>query len=613
MSEFVKALSSSNLILNENGAYLHKSSNDPRIDAFITLIRGVNNANLKKSVNSIIVEAEKNNNQEMLRDLFLMTFHKRNCRGGEGEKLLFYKLILEIYTYYPITICELIKFFPHYGYYKDYFEIWNMICNLDLTDNQRYQTYNPLITCIVQEIIRQLRKDSATDSTDISLLSKWLPREGSHYDRKCFWYNLNSPYRYKAVTYIANLLHNYQPDYINSKFNNWCIMKYRKTIATLNKKLNISEVLMCAKQYSSIEFDKVSSKAMKNYTKAFLNEKNNTLLNAEDEEKGNRYPDIDDRVETRQKLKQFILNGNINKINGKQLDPYEIMSKLAKSTSRLEKQILYSQWDRKKEDILIQAKELIQQNNIQGIGNCIPMIDVSGSMMGKYNSSVEPIEVAISMGIITSELSNPPYKNLAISFSENPTIFTFNEDDYPEVKRNQIIHNHMGYTTNFGAAIDLILDLCVKNKVPNNQIPNLLVFTDGQFDSMNTQSTSPWNTCHQELLHKWEKAGYKSVPTIIYWNLRSNTPGFQTSAHHPGVQMLQGYSPSLLKFVLYGEMSDLEVSELDTEQYPEQQQKQKKINTYDTFRKAMDQEVYKPILEILVNSKEKFLNSRYNL
>jgi hypothetical protein len=616
MSEFVKALTeSSNLIINENGSYLNKSTNDPRVDAFFKLIRGVNSINLKNSVESIIKESDRICNQEMLRDLFILMFHKRNCRGGEGEKMIFYKLIIEIYNYYPITICDLIKLIPLYGYYKDYFEIWKLICELNITDKEKYQIYNPLIDQILKEIIQQLRIDCHPGSKSISLLCKWLPREGSHYDNKCFWYRSNDPeyHHYNSVVYLSNLfnnsihnfIYNYIIDYRNTKSNNWCIMKYRKTISELNKKLNISEVLMCAKDYSSIEFEKVSSKAMKNYTKAFLNEKLKGPLLSDDEDTGNRYPDLNDRIYTRQKLKKFIVEGNINKINGKQLDPHEIMSKLYNSNSKLEKEILHSQWDCKKKDILVQTQELNCSEIIKGIGNCIPMIDVSGSMVGKQNSSVEPIEVAISLGIMTSELANKPYTNLAISFSEIPTIFSFKDYDYPEDKRKQIIENHIGYSTNFSAAIDLILKLCVNNKVPNNQIPNLLVFTDGQFDLMNKNDTS-WKTCHQHLVTKWETAGYNDIPNIIYWNLRSNTPGFQTSADYPGVQMLQGYSPSLLKFVLFGEMyKDQLNDEINN------QNEIKKITSYDTFRKVIDQEIYKPVYEILLNSKEKLLNYNF--
>ena len=261
---------------------------------------------------------------------------------------------------------------------------------------------------------------------------------------------------------------------------------------------------------------------------------------------------------------------------------------------------------------------------INSIGRCIPMIDVSGSMCGKNSgSNVEPIQVAAALGIMTSELASAPFNNLAISFTETPRVFHFGYEQHPDDKRNLIFRDQMGYSTQFGKAIDLILDLCVKNNVPSSDIPNLLVFTDGQFDDMNSptqynpysQSQNQnqnqekqkekvsWKTCHEELMSKWASAGYDRVPTIIYWNLRANTAGIQTSADHPGVQLLQGYSPSLLKFVLFGEkMKETEITTevaVETDDGSIVMMKTSSITPNKTFRKAVDQEAYLPIRTIL--------------
>jgi hypothetical protein len=213
---------------------------------------------------------------------------------------------------------------------------------------------------------------------------------------------------------------------------------------------------------------------------------------------------------------------------------------------------------------------------------------------------------------MTSELASEPFKNLAISFTESPRVFHFGDEQHPDDKRNLIFRDQMGYSTQFGKAIDLILDLCLKNNVPSSDIPNLLVFTDGQFNDMNSQSQYQnyyqkenekvsWKTCHEELMTKWASAGYDRVPTIIYWNLRANTPGVQTSADHPGVQLLQGYSPSLLKFVLFGEkMNETEITtEVKTDDGKIIKMKTSSITPNETFRKAVDQEVYLPIRTIL--------------
>ena len=624
MTTFVNALlKGSNLIQNEKGGILKSTTNNYSLDAFNKLIRGVNINTINDCVFNIIKEAKQQNSPDLIKDLILMAFYKRNCRGGEGEKMITYKLLIAIYEYYPVVICNVIKLLPEFGYYKDLFEIWELICKNEQDDKLRFFTYHHLINTIITLVNTQLKVDTSfynEDQPNISLLAKWIPKQGNHYDNNSYWYfssNDNEIIKIKAVKYLAyhyfNMLENKFFESknlnktLNSKQEKWALMGYRNVISKLNSKLNVPEILMCSKKFSNIEFEKVPSKAMKNYSKAFLNESSKTNIPFSKKETGNRYPNDIDRVQCRQNLIQFIKDGKLNKLNGKQLDPHEIMNELIYADSDEFKAILHSMWDRKKEDILRQINEFSYENRIAykiGIGNCIPMIDVSGSMKGTHGSTVEPISVAIALGIMTSELSSPPFNNLAISFTENPHIFKFNDADFPEEKRRQIMSKEVGFSTRFDKAIELLLTLCVENQVPSSEIPNLLVFTDGQFDEMNKpinylpRNNKSWSTCHEELLKMWANAGYDRIPNIIYWNLRSNTPGFQTSDNHKGVQLLQGYSPSILKFILYGETSEETTIDVAIDSQIVKM-KVSSITPYDTFRKAIEQECYNPIRIVL--------------
>jgi hypothetical protein len=610
-----------NLEINENGALLNKTSNNSLVDAFNKLVRKVTPENLSTYVNNIVADINVSKDNEILIDFFVLIFHKRNCRGGEGEKLITYQLLLEIYKTYPDIVCKVIEFLPFYGYYKDLFEIWELVCKSSGLDAEIYTSFTPLITAIVNLIVQQLKIDCntiKTGNTNISLLAKWLPRHNNHYDKNCHWFFFfeDGPKKVNAVTYIAFKLFNtsYTKFLIPSNVN-WNVMKYRKKVSMLTEKLNVAEVMMCAKKYSSIEFEKVASKAMKQYTKAFLNEKESESK-YKYPETGNRYPTDKDRIECRKKLLEFIKEGKIDKIKGKQLEPYEILKALKFSDIDAEKTILESQWQVRKADVIQQCQQLLTESfnsseenkSFTGIGKCIPMMDVSGSMM---DGNPAPYFVGLSLGIMASELANDPYDNLAISFTETPRLFLFNNNDSLLDKVKMVENDHMGYSTNFAAAIDIILDLCITNKVPSNEIPNLLVFTDGQFDSMNkdieintyyylygngdcSKINKSWKTCHQELMSKWANAGYDRIPTIIYWNLRANTPGIQTSSDHPGVQLLQGYSPALLKFVLFGEKMDTETVIVDNE-HGTFEMKVSTVTPYTTMRKALDQDCYIPI------------------
>ncbi|CAJ1413654.1 unnamed protein product, partial [Effrenium voratum] len=98
-----------------------------------------------------------------------------------------------------------------------------------------------------------------------------------------------------------------------------------------------------------------------------------------------------------------------------------------------------------------------------------------------------------------------------------------------------------------------MLEIAVDNNVPGNEMPEtLLVFSDMQFDAC-VSSTVPWATLHEQIVQKFQSAGYgDSVPLIVYWNLRiSPARGrFPVSAEQRGVVTLAGFSQGLLKSFL---------------------------------------------------------------
>ena len=139
----------------------------------------------------------------------------------------------------------------------------------------------------------------------------------------------------------------------------------------------------------------------------------------------------------------------------------------------------------------------------------------------------------------------------------------------------------------------------------------MIVFTDGQFNDMNRTGhgkTANWTTSHEHFLQTVTELGLARAPRIIYWNLRSDTPGVQTSATHPGVQMLQGYSPALLRFVLLGDsVKETQVEVLNTVTGEMQKVAVSTVTPYDTYRQALDFDRWDPIRNMLSNSTEKHL------
>ena len=104
--------------------------------------------------------------------------------------------------------------------------------------------------------------------------------------------------------------------------------------------------------------------------------------------------------------------------------------------------------------------------------------------------------------------------------------------------------------TNFHAALDLILDAIVQNKMAPEDVQDmvLVVLSDMQMDS--------GDRCNKQVLYDTMKAKYEAAgirvngipykpPHILFWNLRS-TSGFPSLANQPNASMMSGFSPALL-------------------------------------------------------------------
>jgi hypothetical protein len=82
---------------------------------------------------------------------------------------------------------------------------------------------------------------------------------------------------------------------------------------------------------------------------------------------------------------------------------------------------------------------------------------------------------------------------------------------------------------------------------------SLLFLTDGQFDQQVIYSN---HESQQTFIQRIEKAfndkGY-NLPSSIFWNLNGMYPGFPATSSMKGVQMVSGYSQTLMKQVFIGD------------------------------------------------------------
>lgn len=298
----------------------------------------------------------------------------------------------------------------------------------------------------------------------------------------------------------------------------WSPKFYRKTLVNLT---NVVEQKMCSNNWDIIEFSKVPSLAAARYKAAF-----------------HRHT---------QKYAEYVaklVKGDdpTVKVNASAVYPYDVIKGVIshfgdRHLSDTERNLIIKQWE--------------ALPNFMNDTKVLPMVDVSGSMYCSAGKSqgTTCVEVATSLGIYCADKNSGVFKDLVLTFSESPQLMKL----YGNVVQKLIQLNQAdwGMSTNLHAAFTKVLEVARKNNVPAEEMPEMvLIFSDMQFNSCTRFDDS----AHEMIARKYEDYGYK-LPKIVFWNLNSydNTPVEATTS---GVALVSGFSPSVMKAVLSGNLED---------------------------------------------------------
>lgn len=292
-----------------------------------------------------------------------------------------------------------------------------------------------------------------------------------------------------------------------TKFLNLTPKGYRKLIVGLTQ---VVETQMCAKEWEAINFSQVPSVASARYQKAFGRNAGEAYANY-----------------LRELQKPVSERDPKVKINASAVYPYDVVRSVVKGNAA----IANEQW-----------KAL---PNYVGDARIMPMVDVSGSMgSARYGyGPVQPIEVAISLGLYLSEKNTSDFKDMFLTFSGKPKLEILKGTLSQRVA--QLEKAHWDMNTNLHAAFDEILRVAVKGSVPTEDMPEmLLILSDMQFD----QCTRFDDSAQEMIKRKYAAAGYE-VPKIVFWNLRA-TGDTPVRYDDRGVCNVSGFSPAIMKAVL---------------------------------------------------------------
>lgn len=265
----------------------------------------------------------------------------------------------------------------------------------------------------------------------------------------------------------------------------------------------VVETQMCKQEWTGIKYEQVPSLAMNRYRKAFFKH---------------------DAV----RMTEYInaVHSGDAKINTAVLFPHQLYQAINQGQNE---RAVEAQWNNLP-DFMGDSTERI-----------LPVCDVSGSMEGL------PMDVSVSLGIYISERNKGIFKDAFLTFDTNPQMHYLKGS---LAQRMRQLHSApWGGTTNLQATFDLILNSAIRERISEDEMPTkLLIISDMEFDSAARNHTNL-----DVMRAKYQAAGYK-MPEVVFWNVNGRPGNSPARVTDKGVGLVSGFSPSILKTILKGQI-----------------------------------------------------------
>jgi len=300
---------------------------------------------------------------------------------------------------------------------------------------------------------------------------------------------------------------------------------------------------MCNRPWTDIQPATVPGRALKKYSKAFLNMPVSGNY-------GRTSPsEKEDRIACATTFSNHLTKAAKGeaKVNGMDtVFPHEIVHQIRRGVDRLEYDVLQAQW-----------RAIVNSVRETGaLNRTLAMCDFSGSMEGT------PMDVSMALGMLISEVNDGVFANHILTFDSTPTLHRFREEGIV----NRVIEVRglaQGLSTNFQAAYNLVLKHLVENAVPVGMEPkDIIVLTDMGWDAATGMMPGAVavKTKEKETHIAIARRAFKlqgellfgegngwQPPRIVIWNLNGNSEDYHVTKNEEGVIQVAGWSPSLLK------------------------------------------------------------------
>ena len=309
---------------------------------------------------------------------------------------------------------------------------------------------------------------------------------------------------------------------------------YRKMLSGLRKYLDVIERKCCANEWDKIDYSKVPSQANLKYKDAFLKHD----------------------LERRQSYLGKLEKGE-TKINASVTFPHDIVNKYGSHNGWYCPTLKY---DATLEQMWKALPDYVKEDN-----NTLVIRDGSGSMTCNVGgTNVTALDVSTALAIYFSERASGDFKNKFITFSSRPKFIDLSTRETLKDKLIKCYAEDDCSNTNIEKTFDLVLSVAVKNNLKQEEIPNLLIISDMEFDSCVYCNSNLFETIRS----KFRKVGYE-LPKLTFWNVNSRTGTIPVIKNQLGVALVSGFSPAITKMVLNGETDPYKalVKEITSERY----------------------------------------------
>ena len=460
--------------------------------------------------------------------LLSLTAQTRDVEAGKGEWTLSYELLKSWWSVSEKTTFKLIKYFVHdipvegsahpLGSWKDIKAIWAYFGGVKCPE--RLQDY------LINLINTQLKLDVSAENP--TLCSRWVCREGGAAKSA----NTFKPlFQALAYDYFKHFIVTAKSDVTIASARRKAITHYRTLLSGLNKRIRTPQINMCGGTWSEIKYPDVPSVALRKLTRSFQNL----------DKKNQPRSDSEDRIVAADNFTEFVdqaIKGEVV-MKGKRVGITSIVNDGLKILDRMALGLTATKID-------IDAINLQWRDggkHIPNLGKFVVMADTSGSMFG------DPLIACLGLALRIAEKSTLGRR--VMTFNNVPEWINLEGHIEFTDMLNQIRNTNWGMNTNFTAALTLILDVIVKNRLTTEEVEDmvLVILSDMQIDSKGNESLSEdmWGLIER----LYSEAGIKlwgkpfNPPHILFWNLRSLS-GTPITSKQKGATMMSGFSPALL-------------------------------------------------------------------